>query len=336
MKSILGRLSLLLFIMSFSATSKATTLKNYDIEEISVQPLKTIIHRTGRLAFKRTINLSFKSSGYLSKLSVDEGDYFEKDQILAAMDVSELVEHKNAAYAQLMQAKIDVNRIQKLIEQKLSSEQAIDLATTKLKTTRAAYKVAFYNLEKAQVIAPFSGVVLARYADFGELMSPGQISLKVAALKNNWVVKVALTGTEVSQVRLKQKVKIRLHALGMVEGVISKIPIISNAQGHLFMIDVLLPELLLTDGVIAGQIAEVIMEFTSEDVVYQLPIEALMTVDEEGKAVVAAKTGNEKLFTKHRYDIYKLNNQYIYLHANNDDQPIQIVTSGWQNITDIK
>jgi len=115
--------------------------QNYELSTISVEPYTNKIQRTGKLAFKRTLNLSFKSTGYLTALSVDEGDYFTKGQILARLDISELIEDKNAKYAQLLQAKRDVNRITKLIKNNLSSEQQLDNAKTLVETTRAAYKL---------------------------------------------------------------------------------------------------------------------------------------------------------------------------------------------------
>ena len=52
--------------------------------------------------------------------------------------------------------------------------------------------------------------------------------LKIAKLE--WVVKVALTGQEVSQVRLNQKVNVALNHMGRVEGIISKIPATANSE----------------------------------------------------------------------------------------------------------
>ena len=147
MKLLLSINIILLLVVSLSSSSN-----NFFVEEIMVQPLKYTIQRTGKLDFKRILNLSFKSSGYLTKLSVDEGDYFNKNQLLASMDVSELIQLKNSTYARLLQAKRDVNRINKLIVKQLSSERDLELALTSLETTRAAYKIAFYNLEKAQIL----------------------------------------------------------------------------------------------------------------------------------------------------------------------------------------
>jgi multidrug efflux system membrane fusion protein len=330
MKSWNSFIRLLIVGITISASFSAFS-QNYDLEQVIVEPYADTIKRTGKLDFKRTLNLSFKSSGYLTKLSVDEGQYFEKDQLLASLDTTELLQNKNSTYAQLLQAKREVNRQRELLKNELSSQQELDIALTKVETTRSAYQIAFYNLEKAQVYAPFSGVVLNRYTELGELQSPGHEVLKVAALDKNWVVKVALTGNEVSQIRLGQKVNVTLQTFGAVIGEVSKIPAISNTDGNMFIIEVLLPNLTLKSGIVAGQIAEITIDFTSDNFVYRLPISALITVDDNGQAVVIAK--NQQELTYQYYDIYRLDNQFVYLFASVDDQPLQIVTSGWQHIS---
>ena len=330
MKSWNSFIRLLIVGITISASFSAFS-QNYDLEQVIVEPYADTIKRTGKLDFKRTLNLSFKSSGYLTKLSVDEGQYFEKDQLLASLDTTELLQNKNSTYAQLLQAKREVNRQRELLKNELSSQQELEIALTKVETTRSAYQIAFYNLEKAQVYAPFSGVVLNRYTELGELQSPGHEVLKVAALDKNWVVKVALTGNEVSQIRLGQKVNVTLQTFGAVIGEVSKIPAISNTDGNMFIIEVLLPNLTLKSGIVAGQIAEITIDFTSDNFVYRLPISALITVDDNGQAVVIAK--NQQELTYQYYDIYRLDNQFVYLFASVDDQPLQIVTSGWQHIS---
>jgi len=311
---------------SFSALSQS-----YDLEQVIVEPYANTIKRTGKLDFRRTLNVSFKSSGYLDKLLVDEGQYFENKQLIASLDTTELLQNKNSTYAQLMQAKREVNRQKTLIGSGLSSEQEVDLASTNVETARSAYQIAFYNLEKSKIFAPFSGVVLNRYTELGELQSPGREVLKIAALDRNWVVKVALTGSEVSQVRLGQKVNVSLQSLGAVIGEVSKIPAIVNSGGNMFIIEVLLPNLTLKSGIVAGQIAEIVIDFTSDNFVYRLPISALISVDDSGKAIVIKQT-NQELSYQH-YDIYRLDNQYLYLFASVDDQPMQIVTNGWQHLS---
>ncbi|NQZ82307.1 MAG: efflux RND transporter periplasmic adaptor subunit [Colwellia sp.] len=327
MKSLFILVNILLLISSFLSVAQS-----YDMEEVSAVPYTDVIKRTGKLDYKRVLNLSFKSSGFLTQLSVDEGDSFEKKQLLASLDTIELKENKNANYAQLLQAKRDVSRLTQLLEKGLTSERELDVAETAVETTRASYKVAFYNLEKAQIYAPFAGVVLARHTELGELQSPGREVLQIAALKNNWVVKVALTGLEVSQVSLDQEVKVSLSHLGNVRGVISKIPAIADRVSHLFIIEVLLPDVTLKAGMIAGQLAGVIIDFTSENFVYRLPIEALVSVDANGDALVIVQADNNS-FEKKSFKIFQLDNNFVYLQASNDEKPLKIISKGWQNFT---
>lgn len=316
----------------FSILAFTTCAKTYEVEQLSVQPFTDVVHRTGTLDFKRTQNVSFKSNGYLTQLGVDSGDYFVKGQLLASLDIEELNARKNASYAKLLQAKRDVVRVKKLLNQMLSSERELDIATTLVETTRAEYQVDHYNLDKATIVAPFEGVVLSRHSELGELQSPGQQAFKIAALEDNYVVKVSLTESEVGQVYLGQLVEVLFNKVGKIEGVVSKIPAMANIEGHLFEIEVSLPTLSIKNSLVAGQLAHVSIDFKSDNVVFKLPIKALMSVDKNGRALVLIQAPNKNAFEQKAFDIYKLENAFVYLRASKYDSPVNIVTQGWQNI----
>jgi len=309
-------------------TSSTMFAQSYDTEVINAELYSGTIKRTGKLDYKRTLNLSFKSSGYLASLNIDEGELFKEGDLLAALDTTELVEDKSSRYAQLTQAKREVKRISRLMSDKMASERDMDVALLDVATKRAAYQVSFYNLEKAQILAPFEGVVLTRSTELGEMQSPGQQVLKIAKLE--WIVKVALTGQEVSQVKLNQQVSVSLSHMTLVKGVISKIPATANATSNLFTIEVLLPNIKTARGMIAGQLANVNINFESEAFVYRLPIAALVAIDDDGKAIVVAKSQGTD-FKQHSFDVFQLDNDYVYLMAKRNDSPLQIITRGWQN-----
>ncbi len=308
-----------------------TFSQTYDTEVVAVELYSDTIHRTGKLAYKRTLSLAFKSAGYLARLNVDEGEQFAQGQLLASLDITELKEEKNANYAKLLQAKREVKRIQSLMDSQMASERDLDAAITQVETTRAGYQVSYYNLEKAQLYAPFPGIVLARNTELGELQNPGQEVLKVAKL--DWVIKVALNGQEISQVQLQQTVQVSLHNLGTITGVISKIPAIADSKSNLFIVEVSLPSLHSSPGVISGQLAGVTIAFESDKFVYRLPIGALVAVDEQGKAIVLAKKGSLDEFEQLNFEIFQLDNSYLYLKAARTDRPLNIITKGWQNYT---
>lgn len=317
----------------FLITSPSADSQNYDLAEVEVESFSSKIQRIGKLDFKRTLRLSFKTGGYLTQLSVDAGDNFTKDQILASLDTLELIAQKNSTYALLLKDKQDVQRISELIKKNLSSKKELGDVEARAEASRSAFQVANYNLEKSQIIATFDGIVLARYTELGELQSPGREILHVASLSNNWVVKVALTEAEISQVKLKQKVQIRLNTLGFIEGEVSKIPALSNNQNNLYTIEILLPQSSYKSGMIAGQLAQVTIDFASNNYVYRIPISALVGVDENGLAIVVTQTPSDKQLQQQTFEIHKLDNQFVYLRADISDSSLQIVTKGWQQIS---
>jgi RND family efflux transporter MFP subunit len=314
----------------------ATSASALQIETKTIQaePIVQNISRTGKLTFKRTVNLSFKTSGYLADLGVDEGDTFIKGQVLAQLDTAELVAEKNASYALLLQAKREVNRVNTLLNKKLSSQQALDDAKTLVETSRASHKIAEYNLSKAKLFAPFDGVVLARYTELGELQSPNQNALQLAAINNNLVVRVALPAAEVDLVTIEQKMVVKLAQFGLVTGTVSRIPAIADQQTHLFTIDIALAELQATQ-VVVGQLARISAKVTSDQFAYRLPIEALNGVDKQGRALVMlqdTKALNSDEFSMQAFEIKSLSNDNIYLLAQPSSLPLTVITRGWQKL----
>lgn len=319
----------IVFTLLLISMAKPLLAQSYDTAVISAELHNDSIQRTGKLDYKRTLSLSFKSIGYLTLLNVDEGEQFKQGQLLASLDITELAEQKNSNYAQLMQAKREVTRISRLMDEKLASERDMDMATTQVEAMRATYQISYYNLEKSEIYAPFSGIVLARNTELGELQNPGQEVLKVAKLE--WIVKVALTGQEVSQVYLGQKVNVTVNHSGMVEGTISKIPAIADSGSNLFTIEVLLSKRKATPGMIAGQLASVIITTESDKFVYRLPIAALVAVDDDGKAIFIAQSPGNSAFKPQSFEVLQLDNDYVYLKANRNDEPLTVITKGWQD-----
>ena len=323
-------LSFIVKVLLLSLVTTFACAKNHETLNITASEYQYSIQRVGKLDHKRTTNLTFKSSGYLKALHIDEGEFFKKGDVLAALDTLELKAEKNARYAELLNAKREVNRIRKLIVQKLSSEQALDTAMTQVEVTRAAYRVAYYNLEKAQIIAPFDGVVVKRNAELNELQSPELIAFNVAATQNNWIVRVSLTGTEVAQLEQNHAVEILVEGMRASSGRISKIPAKSLENG-LFEVEVLLTNIGLDFRLVAGQVATVAMNFHQPQLVYQVPIDALVAMTAAGEASIYVKdTTNEEITLMH-LPVYSLDNQYLYLNAGESDA-LDVVVNGWQLI----
>jgi RND family efflux transporter MFP subunit len=313
----------LLFASSFASS------QTFEVTQIQATAFQQSISRGGKVAFKRTYNLAFKSSGYLAQLLVDEGDVFKENQLLASLDSIELKSTKRSSYAQLMQAERNVTRLTNLVEQMLSSDIDLENARTQLITARSAYQVASYQLEKAELKSPFAGVVLARYSDQGELQTPNQALLKVADQQQNLIVKLGLTEQEIGLVQLGQKVDIHILTLGSRVGEITKIPALPQPNNSLYVIEIELINTPMGKGIIAGQLAKVTVNLHSDELVYQVPINGLIKMLANGQAILLSQQFDQQKPSQTAFDVKAVNRHSIYLRANSN-KPKSFVIDGWQ------
>ena len=130
--------------------------------------------------------------------------------------------------------------------------------------------------------------------------------------------------------QLNQKVKVHLAYSGIVDGVISKIPAIADSRNHLFTIEVLLDETQLTKPLMVGQIARVLIQAKTEHFIYRLPIEALNAINEQGQALVTLEKNNKP--EQQAFTIYKLDNDFIYLIADELSVALNVITLGWDKL----
>jgi RND family efflux transporter MFP subunit len=160
----------------------------------------SVLDATGYVTARREATVSAQITGTLTAVLIEEGDHVKEGQVLgrlddtaqrAALAQAEAQLHSAQAVldenlAQLAQSRRDVKRDEDLVGRKLVSEQAVEQARTQVETQTAALaaqrrqiELAAANLRAAQVQldyctvrAPFTGVVIAKAAQVGEIVSP--------------------------------------------------------------------------------------------------------------------------------------------------------------------
>jgi len=79
-------------------------------------------------------------------------------------------------------------------------------------------------LEKCRIVSPITGIILEKYADAGELVSPGKSLFKVADL-NEMELRVYVSGTQVSSIKIGYTVTVQIdgpeETLQSMDGVVS-------------------------------------------------------------------------------------------------------------------
>jgi RND family efflux transporter MFP subunit len=163
-------------------------------------PSTSVLDATGYVTARRQATVSAQITGKLSEVLIEEGDHVKEGQVLGRLDdtaqraslsQAEAQLHSSQALlvqfqAQLAQDQRDVKRAEDLVERKLVSEQAVEQARTLVDTQAAQVEqqrkqidLAAANVRSAQVQldyctvrSPFTGVVIAKAAQVGEIVSP--------------------------------------------------------------------------------------------------------------------------------------------------------------------
>ena len=168
--------------------------------EVSNQTASTVLNASGYVTARRQATVSSKFTGKVVEVLIEEGMQVEKDQVLARLDDANVATTYALAEAQLKSAKTSLKetqallseanaifkRTRNLVDRQLASEAEMDRAragseslAAQLERKRADVEVAekqldIYRqqLEDTIIRAPFSGVVVAKNAQPGEMISP--------------------------------------------------------------------------------------------------------------------------------------------------------------------
>jgi RND family efflux transporter MFP subunit len=155
-------LALFLGALTLSAADfPVTRLKTGDITR-SVQLL-------GEVRPNQQVALYAKVGGYVKALRADIGDRVAAGQVLAELEVPELIADEARTRAELALAELEHRRLQEAAKQApdLVPRQQVDAAAAKLAVAKAAQERNASLLGFAMIRAPFAGVISRRSVDVG-------------------------------------------------------------------------------------------------------------------------------------------------------------------------
>jgi len=160
----------------------------------------TVLNASGYVTARRQATVSSKFTGRVTEVLIEEGMAVEEGQVLARLDDANLRPQFALAEAQLLsarrgaaetealltEARLNFERIQRLFDKQLASEAELDRARALARSLEAqlarkladvevaARQVDIYQqqLEDSIIRAPFAGIVVAKNAQPGEMISP--------------------------------------------------------------------------------------------------------------------------------------------------------------------
>jgi RND family efflux transporter MFP subunit len=179
----------------------------------------------GTLERRREMALSFRIAGVLTRMNVEAGDSVRAGQVIATIDPASLDARQQQTTADLERARRDVERDKALFDKGYVSRQRIDDRQSALKSAQAAYNAAAFDRRWARLVSPASGVVLARAAQTGEVVQPGQVVARVADLSSPLVLRLPLAARDAARVRVGDAARLKVEDLGgqPLNGVVTRV-----------------------------------------------------------------------------------------------------------------
>ncbi len=145
------------------------TVKSLEMSDASAT---SILDASGYVVARRRATVSSKMTGKVMKVFIEEGMYVEEGQILAQLDDSTMQADLNYSQSQLNEAKRIFNRTQELAKDELASQAALDAARASVEGLEALNAIRKQVVQDMKILAPFSGVVVYKAAQPGEMISP--------------------------------------------------------------------------------------------------------------------------------------------------------------------
>jgi len=177
----------------------------------------------GKISAGNMAELKFLTSEVISEIYVKNGSRVEKGQRIAMLDTYSLTNALNQAKDALDRSKLEYQDV--LIGQgykpdnpKAIPEEVVELAKVKsgFNTAQTQYDMARYNLEKATLTAPISGVVANLFAKPNTLSSPSGIFCHIIDTRSLEVT-FTVAGNELAMIRTGDKIKVTPFSLPGVE-----------------------------------------------------------------------------------------------------------------------
>ncbi|MDG2060650.1 MAG: efflux RND transporter periplasmic adaptor subunit [SAR86 cluster bacterium] len=139
---------------------------------VSGAPSASVLDASGYVTARRQATVSSKITGKVMEVFIEEGMFVKKGQILAQLDDSTFQAELNYSISQLNEAERIYNRRLELMKEKLISQSSLDSALAQLEGMQAKTEVSKQIVADMKILAPFSGIVVDKAAQPGEMISP--------------------------------------------------------------------------------------------------------------------------------------------------------------------
>jgi len=188
------------------------------------------VQGSGLLSSESELKLAFKTGGIIREILVDDGQSVRKSQLLAKLDLAEIEARTALANSGLEKAERDMQRVKHLYQDSVATLEQFQNVRTALDVAKSNVRIAKFNLQHSQIIAPENGTILRRLFEPGELISPGMPVFFFGSSGRDWKMNVGLNAGDVLKLQSGDKANVTFDAYPGVKFT-AQVSRIGNAAG---------------------------------------------------------------------------------------------------------
>ncbi|QJQ31190.1 efflux RND transporter periplasmic adaptor subunit [Sphingomonas lacunae] len=213
------------------------------VAEVGAQSQPERIDAAGTVALRRESPLGFTSAGRITLLSANEGDTVRSGQLLAALDPTTTAATLASAEAERARAAREYARSSELFEKGWVARPRVDSAEAAVRVAEANVRSAQFQLSNSRIVAPGSGIIIARLAEPGQVVAAGTPVLILGDASSGHVLRLAVPDRQAVRLRVGQPAEVSIGALGdeRLTGRVLEIAGRADAATGTFLVEVALP-----------------------------------------------------------------------------------------------
>jgi len=155
---------------------KAEQLPTVPVTIVTAQQTAPVrqVEVMGSVQAADSAEIAARISGTITDLSVNPGSRVKKGEILVSISAGEITAKLLQAQAQFEQTERNLKREQNLLKKNAATPSSVKTLEESKRIAEAAYKEARTMLSYTSIKAPFDGVITRKFANVGDLATPGK------------------------------------------------------------------------------------------------------------------------------------------------------------------
>ena len=207
---------------------------------------------SGKLVAKNSVNISTRVMGYITSMKAEVGQNVQAGQLLVSINATDIQAKGGQASAQISQAQANYNLAKKDYERFQNLYKSQSASQKELDDMRARYEMASAGLQAAQqmknevnaqyrytnVTAPISGTITAKFAEQGDMASPGMPLLTIES-PSSLQAQVLVSEQNITMISNGMPVDVTLKSMNRtVSGTVSEISKSATNTGGQYMVKI--------------------------------------------------------------------------------------------------